>query len=93
MRLVAERCYLARSQAGFVILVSAAHAGVGVSDLAVLSRELFGHGSGGALAEGYCCWEESPMNERRYFILNSPGLDQSRTCDEEERTYQRNGEG
>ena len=33
------------------------------------------------------------MNERRHFILNSPGLDQSRMCDEEERTYQRNGEG
>lgn len=32
------------------------------------------------------------MSERRHFILNSPGLDQSRTCDEE-RTYQRNGEG
>lgn len=33
------------------------------------------------------------MSERRHFILNSPGLDQSRTCDEEERTYQRNEEG
>lgn len=43
------------SQAGFVVLGSAAH-GVGPSDLTVLPRGLFGHGS----AEGESCWEERP---------------------------------
>lgn len=58
--LVAIRCYLARSQAGFVVLVSAAHAGVGALDLAVLPHRLFSHGSANAVAEGWCCWEERP---------------------------------
>lgn len=89
--LVAERCYLARSQAGFVVLLSAAHAGVGVSELAVLPPGLLGHGSTKALPEGQCCWEERPMNER--CIWNSPGLGQSRTRDEEDRMYHRNREG
>lgn len=52
--LVAERCCLARSQAGFVVLVSAAHAAVGVSELAVLPSGLLGHGSTKALPEGQC---------------------------------------
>lgn len=70
--LVAERSCLARSQAGFVVLVSAAHAGVGVSELAVLLPGLLGHGSTKALPEGESCWEERPMSER--CIWNSPGL-------------------
>lgn len=52
MGLGAERGTLAGGQAGFVILVSAAHAGVWVSDVAVLPHGLFGHGSADALAEG-----------------------------------------
>lgn len=54
-RLVAERCYLARSQAGFVVLVPTAHAAGGVSELAVLLPGLLGHGSAKALPEGQSC--------------------------------------
>lgn len=52
MRLGAERRDLTGGQAGFVILVSAAHAGAEASDLAVLPHRLVGHGSANALAEG-----------------------------------------
>lgn len=50
--LVAKRHDLAGSEAGFVVLVPTAHAGVAASDLAVLPRGLVGHGSAAASAEG-----------------------------------------
>lgn len=52
----AEGHRLAGSQAGFVVLGSTAHAGVGPSDLAVLPHGLIRHGSAG----GERCWEERP---------------------------------
>lgn len=90
--LVAERCCLARGQAGFVVLVPTAHAAGGVAELAVLLPRLLSHGSTKALPEGQSWWEERPMSER--CIWNSPGLGQSRTRDEEDRIYHhRNREG